>query len=120
MFDIYTFCSTSPSFLFDGFTIGIKNGTIIFWYDHLYHSFTISIYFIGVRRNKDVIDRLLYMPKHNMQDFCYYANTLCLIMLLFFPRNQKLFMVTFSFAEASAFSHAYLYIYVSTISKFNP
>ncbi|KAL4571826.1 hypothetical protein LXL04_018591 [Taraxacum kok-saghyz] len=34
-------------------------------------------------------------------DFCYYANTLCLIMLLFFPRNQKLFMVTFSFAEAT-------------------
>ncbi|KAI3772785.1 hypothetical protein L6452_03978 [Arctium lappa] len=32
-------------------------------------------------------------------DFCYYANTIFLIMLLFFPRNQKLFMVTFSFAE---------------------
>ncbi|KVI12217.1 Protein of unknown function DUF2838 [Cynara cardunculus var. scolymus] len=34
-------------------------------------------------------------------DFCYYANTIFLIMLLFFPRNQKLFMVTFSFAEAT-------------------
>ncbi|XP_071689239.1 glycerophosphocholine acyltransferase 1-like [Rutidosis leptorrhynchoides] len=32
-------------------------------------------------------------------DFCYYANTIFLIMLLFFPRNQKLFMLTFSFAE---------------------
>ncbi|KAI3694422.1 hypothetical protein L1987_77387 [Smallanthus sonchifolius] len=26
------------------------------------------------------------------KDFCYYANTIFLIMLLFFPRNQKLFM----------------------------
>ncbi|PWA53760.1 hypothetical protein CTI12_AA440730 [Artemisia annua] len=32
-------------------------------------------------------------------DFCYYANTIFLVMLLFFPRSQKLFMVTFSFAE---------------------
>nr|GEU68039.1 uncharacterized membrane protein C776.05-like [Tanacetum cinerariifolium] len=32
-------------------------------------------------------------------DFCYYANTIFLVMLLFYPRSQKLFMVTFSFAE---------------------
>ncbi|OAY72301.1 putative membrane protein [Ananas comosus] len=32
-------------------------------------------------------------------DFCYYANTFFLAMLLFFPRNEKLFMVCFSFAE---------------------
>lgn len=32
-------------------------------------------------------------------DFCYYANTIFLIMLLFFPRNEKFFMVCFSFAE---------------------
>ncbi|GJV25345.1 uncharacterized membrane protein-like protein [Tanacetum coccineum] len=33
------------------------------------------------------------------KDFCYYANTIFLVMLLFYPRSQKLFMVTFSFAE---------------------
>ncbi|XP_071689355.1 LOW QUALITY PROTEIN: glycerophosphocholine acyltransferase 1-like [Rutidosis leptorrhynchoides] len=32
-------------------------------------------------------------------DFCYYANTIFLIMLLFYPNNEKLFMVCFSFAE---------------------
>ncbi|XP_011078053.1 uncharacterized membrane protein C776.05 isoform X2 [Sesamum indicum] len=32
-------------------------------------------------------------------DFCYYANTIFLIMLLCFPKNEKLFMVCFSFAE---------------------
>ncbi|KAF9617280.1 hypothetical protein IFM89_035224 [Coptis chinensis] len=32
-------------------------------------------------------------------DFCYYANTIFLIMLLLFPRNEKFFMVCFSFAE---------------------
>ncbi|CAI9779884.1 unnamed protein product [Fraxinus pennsylvanica] len=32
-------------------------------------------------------------------DFCYYANTIFIIMLLFYPRNEKLFMVCFSFAE---------------------
>ncbi|KAG6411237.1 hypothetical protein SASPL_129315 [Salvia splendens] len=32
-------------------------------------------------------------------DFCYYANTIFLIMLLFYPTNEKLFMVCFSFAE---------------------
>ncbi|KAM7519665.1 hypothetical protein LguiB_018627 [Lonicera macranthoides] len=32
-------------------------------------------------------------------DFCYYANTIFLVMLLFYPRNEKLFMVSFSFAE---------------------
>ncbi|XP_073007670.1 glycerophosphocholine acyltransferase 1 [Typha latifolia] len=32
-------------------------------------------------------------------DFCYYANTFFLVMLLFFPKNEKLFMVCFSFAE---------------------
>ncbi|XP_010936661.1 glycerophosphocholine acyltransferase 1 [Elaeis guineensis] len=32
-------------------------------------------------------------------DFCYYANTIFIIVLLFFPKNEKLFMVCFSFAE---------------------
>ncbi|CAK9152477.1 unnamed protein product [Ilex paraguariensis] len=32
-------------------------------------------------------------------DFCYYANTIFLVQLLFYPRNEKLFMVCFSFAE---------------------
>lgn len=32
-------------------------------------------------------------------DFCYYANTIFLITLLFYPKNEKLFMVCFSFAE---------------------
>ncbi|XP_042509328.1 glycerophosphocholine acyltransferase 1-like isoform X3 [Macadamia integrifolia] len=33
------------------------------------------------------------------KDFCYYANTIFLVMLLVYPRNEKLFMVCFSFAE---------------------
>ncbi|KAI3865271.1 hypothetical protein MKX03_012861, partial [Papaver bracteatum] len=32
-------------------------------------------------------------------DFCYYANTIFLVMLIFYPKNEKLFMVCFSFAE---------------------
>ncbi|KAL1363894.1 hypothetical protein HN51_012049 [Arachis hypogaea] len=32
-------------------------------------------------------------------DFCYYANTIFLVFLLFYPRNEKLFLVCFSFAE---------------------
>ncbi|KAE9464561.1 hypothetical protein C3L33_03544, partial [Rhododendron williamsianum] len=32
-------------------------------------------------------------------DFCYYANTFFLVMLLLFPKNEKLFMICFSFAE---------------------
>ncbi|KAL5572416.1 hypothetical protein UlMin_022013 [Ulmus minor] len=32
-------------------------------------------------------------------DFCYYANTIFLVDLLFYPRNEKLFMICFSFAE---------------------
>ncbi|XP_011622896.1 uncharacterized membrane protein C776.05 [Amborella trichopoda] len=32
-------------------------------------------------------------------DFCYYANTIFLFMLLLYPKNEKLFMVCFSFAE---------------------
>ncbi|KAJ0971317.1 hypothetical protein J5N97_019276 [Dioscorea zingiberensis] len=32
-------------------------------------------------------------------DFCYYANTIFVIMLLFFPKHEKLFMICFSFAE---------------------
>ncbi|XP_075474974.1 glycerophosphocholine acyltransferase 1-like isoform X2 [Primulina tabacum] len=32
-------------------------------------------------------------------DFCYYANTIFLVMILGYPRNEKLFMVCFSFAE---------------------
>ncbi|GAV72972.1 DUF2838 domain-containing protein [Cephalotus follicularis] len=32
-------------------------------------------------------------------DFCYYANTIFLVDLLLYPKNEKLFMVCFSFAE---------------------
>ncbi|KAE8676056.1 threonine synthase [Hibiscus syriacus] len=32
-------------------------------------------------------------------DFCYYANTIFLVDLLIFPKNEKLFMICFSFAE---------------------
>ncbi|KAJ0031275.1 hypothetical protein Pint_13452 [Pistacia integerrima] len=32
-------------------------------------------------------------------DFCYYANTIFLVNLLLYPRNEKFFMVCFSFAE---------------------
>ncbi|KAI3867039.1 hypothetical protein MKW98_000252 [Papaver atlanticum] len=32
-------------------------------------------------------------------DFCYYTNTIFLVMLIFYPKNEKLFMVCFSFAE---------------------
>lgn len=32
-------------------------------------------------------------------DFCYYANAIFMLMLLYFPNNEKLFMVCFSFAE---------------------
>jgi hypothetical protein len=32
-------------------------------------------------------------------DFCYYANTFLLVMILFYPKDEKLFMVCFSFAE---------------------
>jgi hypothetical protein len=34
-----------------------------------------------------------------LQDFCYYANTFLLVMILFYPKDEKLFMVCFSFAE---------------------
>ncbi len=37
-----------------------------------------------------------------MQDFCYYANAIFVTCLLFFPNNDKLFLVCFSFAEVSA------------------
>lgn len=32
-------------------------------------------------------------------DFCYYANAIFITMLLFFPNNERLFMVCFSFSE---------------------
>ncbi|KAJ4823433.1 glycerophosphocholine acyltransferase [Turnera subulata] len=32
-------------------------------------------------------------------DFCYYANTIFLVHLLLYPKNEKLFMVCFSFSE---------------------
>ncbi|CAJ2649928.1 unnamed protein product [Trifolium pratense] len=32
-------------------------------------------------------------------DFCYYANAIFVVDLLFYPRNERLFMVCFSFAE---------------------
>ena len=32
-------------------------------------------------------------------DFCYYANTIFLVFLLYYPTNEKLFLVCFSFAE---------------------
>jgi len=33
------------------------------------------------------------------QDFCYYANTIFLVDLLFYSKDEKFFMVCFSFAE---------------------
>ena len=33
------------------------------------------------------------------QDFCYYANLIFTVHLLFFPKREKLFMVCFAFAE---------------------
>eukprot|EP00257_Ricinus_communis_P024836 XP_025012250.1 uncharacterized membrane protein C776.05 isoform X3 [Ricinus communis] len=33
------------------------------------------------------------------KDFCYYANTIFLVDLLLYPKDEKLFMVCFSFAE---------------------
>ena len=44
------------------------------------------------------------MIVHVFQDFCYYANTIFLVYLLFYPRNEKLFLVCFSFAEVSMLS----------------
>ncbi|XP_002977825.2 uncharacterized membrane protein C776.05 [Selaginella moellendorffii] len=32
-------------------------------------------------------------------DFCYYANAIFMAMLLYFPKNERLFMVCFAFAE---------------------
>ncbi|GAA0158597.1 hypothetical protein Leryth_009152 [Lithospermum erythrorhizon] len=32
-------------------------------------------------------------------DFCYYANTMFIIQILFYPKNEKFFMICFSFAE---------------------
>ncbi|KAJ6746495.1 hypothetical protein OIU74_029046 [Salix koriyanagi] len=32
-------------------------------------------------------------------DFCYYANTIFVVHLILYPKNEKLFMVCFSFAE---------------------
>jgi hypothetical protein len=34
-------------------------------------------------------------------DFCYYANVIFVVMLLFFPTNDKLFLICFSFSEVS-------------------
>lgn len=36
-----------------------------------------------------------------VQDFCYYANAIFVVMLLYFPNNDKLFLICFSFAEVS-------------------
>lgn len=35
------------------------------------------------------------------QDFCYYANVIFVVMLLYFPTNDKLFLICFSFSEVS-------------------
>ncbi|KAJ7524080.1 hypothetical protein O6H91_18G076800 [Diphasiastrum complanatum] len=32
-------------------------------------------------------------------DFCYYANVIFMVMLMYFPNNEKLFMICFSFSE---------------------
>ncbi|EPS63258.1 hypothetical protein M569_11528, partial [Genlisea aurea] len=41
-----------------------------------------------------------YMKWHYyLLDFCYYANTIFLVVLRLYPGNEKLFMVCFSFAE---------------------
>ncbi|KAL8158689.1 hypothetical protein V2J09_000226 [Rumex salicifolius] len=42
------------------------------------------------------------------KDFCYYANTIFLVTLIKQPRNEKLFMVCFSFAEVRSISSTYI------------
>lgn len=37
------------------------------------------------------------------QDFCYYANAILVAYLLFFPTNDRLFLMCFAFAEVSWF-----------------
>lgn len=44
-------------------------------------------------------DFFLIFVFYVFQDFCYYANTIFLVDLLFYSKNEKLFMVCFSFAE---------------------
>ncbi|KAL5141218.1 putative membrane protein [Glycine soja] len=46
-----------------------------------------------------VLCRVCSSPLDILQDFCYYANTIFLVYLLFYPKNEKLFLVCFSFAE---------------------
>jgi hypothetical protein len=43
--------------------------------------------------------KTIFMYFSLLQDFCYYANTFLLVMILFYPKNEKLFMVCLSFAE---------------------
>ncbi|RXI06122.1 hypothetical protein DVH24_018164 [Malus domestica] len=52
-------------------------------------------------------------------DFCYYANTIFLVDLLLYPRNEKFFMVCFSFAEVSKNSLVTLLCDEVTIHLFN-
>lgn len=49
---------------------------------------------------------------YSAQDFCYYANTIFIVTLLFYPKNEKLFMVCFSFAEVRT--------YLIRVSIFSP
>ncbi|KAL7258250.1 hypothetical protein ACSBR1_004382 [Camellia fascicularis] len=49
--------------------------------------------------NGDSLKKVKQTVRDRSKDFCYYANTIFLIMLLLFPRNEKLFMICFSFAE---------------------
>ena len=61
--------------------------------------YSTDIIVLWVSCNESLVTRLPMF-----QDFCYYANTIFLIDLLFYSSNEKLFMVCFSFAEVRALS----------------
>ncbi|CAL9194453.1 unnamed protein product, partial [Musa hybrid cultivar] len=73
----------------------------------IYYRYKKWHYYLLVRTHSVILETLVNLPFFTMtnvvvlseNDFCYYANTFFLVMLLFFPKNEKLFMVCFSFAE---------------------
>ncbi|KAJ3671131.1 hypothetical protein LUZ60_008557 [Juncus effusus] len=71
------------------FVLGARPQDIPYWYIVFYITF-VPLRWIYYRYKK---------WHYYLLDFCYYANTFFIIMLLFFPKNEKLFMVCFSFAE---------------------
>ncbi|GKB25435.1 uncharacterized membrane protein-like protein [Tanacetum coccineum] len=78
-------------FAFGGFCfiLGARPQDIRYWYCFFYIIF-VPLRWIYYRYKK---------WHYYLLDFCYYANTIFLIMLFFYPKNEKLFMVCFSFAE---------------------